>query len=514
MTHTLLQFERLPSGIAGLDAVLQGGFLKGGAYIIQGVPGSGKTTLANQICFNHAKTGAKAVYVTLLSESHSRLLQHMRTMTFFSEEAVADSIHYVSGFSVLEQAGPRGLLEMVRREIRARDATVLVLDGLLPPDESAATSDSAVSQRDFKKFIHELQVHCTMAGCTAFMLTSGVEQHPGSRPEHTMVDGLVKLSDSLHEYRAERSLQIVKFRGSGFLRGGHAFDITRDGITVFPRTEALLRRPAGPHQGQSSTITTGIDQLDTMLHGGLSVGSTTMVLGPSGSGKTTIGLHFVSAATPEAPALIFGFYESPERLDSKAKSMGIDLAALRQSGAVDVVWQAPVENILDQLTDTLLNALSRKPYTRLFVDGFLGFSESAIHPSRVGHMFAALANELRARAVTTVYSLETRTLLGGEIDDRLVNGVSAIVENLLLLRFIELRAEVFRLLSILKVRDSAYDATLREFRVTSRGIDLEETFDTAKSILAGYANPLQTQEKKPPRRPTAVKTKARGRSKR
>src|ERR1700761_4059538 len=193
------ELTRFSSGIAGLDRILDGGFFQGGVYLIEGVPGAGKTILANQICFHHAKTDGRALYVTLLAESHSRLLQHLQDLTFFAPEAIPERLTYVSGFRVLEDEGLKGLMDLLRKELRSHHATMVVLDGF------AAVGESADSDRAFKKLVHELQIHAGLAKCTFFLLSSGIAEFV--QPVHTMVDGLVKLTDHTFGVRSEREIQ-------------------------------------------------------------------------------------------------------------------------------------------------------------------------------------------------------------------------------------------------------------------------------------------------------------------
>src|ERR1041385_453643 len=145
--------ERVPSGIPGLDTILQGGFLQGGLYLIVGRPGAGKTIFGNQLSFNHVAAGGRVVYVTLLAETHARMLAHLQSLAFYDPAPIANSLYYVSGYRVLEESGLDGLLEMLRRLIRENRASLLVLDGLVTV-ETVASSDLA-----FKRFIHELQVY-------------------------------------------------------------------------------------------------------------------------------------------------------------------------------------------------------------------------------------------------------------------------------------------------------------------------------------------------------------------
>ncbi len=490
--ETAAALQRVPSGVPGMDEVLKGGFLKGGVYIFQGTPGAGKTIFANQICFHHAASGGRAVYVTLLAESHTRMLQHLRPMSFFDESAIPERIYYVSAFRTLEDEGLKGLIDLLRREIRGHRAGVLVLDGLVAAEESAP------SDREFKKFIHELQSHAAAADCTVFLLTSG--RTPAVVPEHTMVDGLIELEDRLHEMRTERCLQVRKFRGSGTLRGRHSFRITPDGIRVYPRLETALatpsRRPASPE----GRITSGVAALDALLPGGVPFASTTALMGPSGAGKTTLALQFLAPATTEAPGLFFGLYETPDRLRAKARAIGFDLGAKEARGDVRVEWFPQGENLLDELGHHLLEAVKKAGVERLVIDGLGGFMESAIDPSRISRFFSVLANELRALGVTTLCTLETRELFGPVLQVP-ITGFSSLVENLIVMRYVEVRGRLVPLISIAKVRDGAFDPALHAFRITAQGVQIEAPFEGYESILTGL--PHETGEHASRRRRSA-----------
>src|SRR6201997_2411723 len=141
--------KRLPTGVPGLDTVLRGGFLRGGIFIVQGSPGAGKTILGNQICFHHVARGGRALYVTLLAENHARMLLHIGQLGFFEEAVIPERLYYISAFRVLEQEGLPAVMSVLRREVQARRASLLVLDGL------SAIEETADSSRAFKKFIHE-----------------------------------------------------------------------------------------------------------------------------------------------------------------------------------------------------------------------------------------------------------------------------------------------------------------------------------------------------------------------
>jgi circadian clock protein KaiC len=455
-----LELGRLPSGIPGLDTVLGGGFFESGVYIIHGLPGCGKTIFANQLCYNHVARGGSAVYVTLLAESHSRMLQHIRPLSFFDEAAIPGKLSYLSAFSDLENDGLKGLMASLRREMRARNVSVLVLDGLV------AAAEAAETDRELKKFVHEVQTSAVFHGCTVFMLTSGSPQRVNA--EHTMVDGIIELDDRLYDARSERSLQVRKFRGASSLRGKHAFRITDDGLRVFPRIEALYDE-APAEVSAPRGMSTGIESLDGLIAaGGLPQSSTTVIVGSSGTGKTTLALHFLSQCTPEQPGLIFGFFESPARLRSKARAFGIDLEAMESSGALHIVWRSQGEHVLDELGHTLLAEVTARGIRRVAVDGLSGFFESAVFPERSNRFFSCLTNELRRRGVTVVMTLETRDVVGSTIATPF--GVSGFVDNLVFLRFAEHTGHVKRLLTITKMRDSEFRSGLYELQIASSGV--------------------------------------------
>src|SRR6202162_4790869 len=292
MSNDVRPLRRVRACVNGLDEILRGGFFGGGLYIIEGPPGVGKTILGNQICFNHAAGGRKVLYVTLIAETVGRMLLNIRGLRFYNEAVVGSSIFYVSGFNALKQDGLTGLLHLLRREVASRKATTLVVDGF------ASASDHAKSREDLKLFVQQLQTQADAADCTVFLLTNPTDQKPSS--EETMVDGIINLSTTVHEWRSARELCVRKFRGSGYFEGVHSYDITDDGVTVYPRLETLISRDSNLN-GQLKRILSGNSRLDAMLGGGLPARSSTMVIGPSGTGKTTLGLQFLGQSSAEEP---------------------------------------------------------------------------------------------------------------------------------------------------------------------------------------------------------------------
>lgn len=478
-TDDNLRLKRFSSHIPGLDRVLDGGFFRSGVYIIQGQPGSGKTILANQICFGHVAAGGRALYVTLLAESHARLLQHLRIMSFFDESAIPGRVSYLSAFTELETEGLEGLVSILRREVRTNKATMLVLDGLLTASETAQTA------RDLKKFVHEIQTNAMFQGCTVFLLTSG--SATGISAERTMVDGLIELEDRLIDLRAQRSLQATKFRGSPSLRGKHLFEIDNRGLHVYPRIEAMYGAPAKvPYEERS--LSSGVDTLDQMIGlRGLPASSATVVVGSTGVGKTTLGMHFLSRSTKEEPGLLWGFFETPERILAGARSLGLGLEQLERQGIVSIQWRTQGEHALDGMAHQLLEEVKAKGVKRLVIDGLSGFFEATPYPERIGRFFACLTNELRRRGVTTMMTLETRDAVGSVVPTPY--GISPLVDNLMFLRFVEAQGEIRRLLSIIKIRNCGFDHGTREFIITSDGAKVGARYSASGDVIPS-AEPL------------------------
>ncbi len=458
--------ERIPSGVPGLDTVLRGGFLRGGIYLITGDPGTGKTILVNQIAFQHVAAGGRVVYVTLLAELHTRMLTHLQTLTFFDPAQLGDALYYISGYQALQDGGLAELLHLMQQAIREHRTSLVILDGL------ATAQAVAESSIQFERFIQQLHAFIDLVGCTGLLVSArdGGRRHP----EDTMVDGVLELSDQAVGLRASRELDVRKLRGTGYLRGRHNFRITDDGIVVHPRTESLLASPQAVATENRVRMGFGVPQLDTMLDGGLFSSSTTMVLGPPGSGKTLLGLHFLAAgARAGEPGLHFGFYETPTRLIDKGARMGLDVGSFVADGRLEIVWQSPLEEILDALAERLLHAVKRRQVRRLFLDGLNGF-QAAIYPERLSRFYTALMHELRRLDITTLFAVETRSLQSEELEVPITD-ISAAVENIIFLRYREDEARRSRVISILKLRESGYDPTLRVFTVTDQGVAISPT---------------------------------------
>ncbi len=487
--------KRLTTGITGLDSILQGGLVRTGIYIIMGAPGAGKTVMANQICFNHLAGGGRALYVTLLAETHSRMLRNLQLLQFFDPTPVGEAITYLSGYGVLTKDGLRGLTELIRKEIRQRQTSLLVLDGLMT---AQAVSDSEL---DFKSFIDQLHGYTEVNGCTTLLLSHRASQGDTVyRPEYTMVDGIIELYDLLQAERSVRELYVSKLRGSDYLRGRHPFTISDQGIVVYPRTEALLAQPSEAYVETNERRAFGIERLDQMLAGsldnpdqpppalGLLANSVTMMLGVPGTGKTILGLSFLAAgAAQEQKGLFFSFHETPAQILTFTRGLGLNgFEKWVENGQIQINWQPPLGDILDILAERLLIIVRGQGIKRLVIDSFQGFNQS-VHPERLTRFFTALNNELRALGVTTLLIVEAREIISSNIQLP-SNPVSSVFDNIIFLRHVELHSRLYKMISIIKERGSAFDATIRQVIIEPSGVRVGNSLGAVENALTGVAH--------------------------
>lgn len=459
---------RFLTGIPGLDQVLGGGFLTGAVYLIQGSPGAGKTIIGNQIAFNCVQRGERVLYLSMIGESHGRMLANLSNLSFYDPAAYGTSITLFSAFNTLADEGVDGLLRLAATEARRHQVSLVVLDGLFVVEEVFD------SDRDFRKFINALTHQAELLQCTMLLLTNS--RRSSSSPEYAMVDGWVELTRARMARRSIRQVEVLKLRGSNFVSGLHCMDITEDGMEVFPRLDAVEGRhpERGVRQGR---LDTGVSGLDKILHGGLPVASTTLLMGSPGSGKTSLGLQFLTGCSPEHPGLLFGFYETVERLAAKARHLCMDLDALIKSGAVRVVWHPPMENLIDQLGRDLLDHVREHSIQRVVVDGIGPFSHAAGDDAHTGSFLAALSNALRERACTALLIAESPTLAG--YSEVTFTNVSAVAENIIVLRYQGEETAEDRTLRVLKMRESLFDAAAYEFLLTSEGLALGAAYEHA-----------------------------------
>jgi circadian clock protein KaiC len=455
----------MPTGVPGLDPILGGGILRRGMVCLVGGPGTGKTVLAQQLAFAAAREGRPSLYFSGLSEPHERLIEHLRPFRFFDESLLAQQIHLLSLSPAVEQDEDEAV-DMVVQTARRTRAGLVAVDGF------GALRRMIQNERETMRFLYRLGTQIGLLGAVLVVVVEGDPREPWLYPELATGDILLGLYHERTRVSHRRYLEVFKRRGAAHLPGLHAFTITLDGIACYPQLEAIVP-DADPPFDPAARAAFHLADLDAMLGGGLTEQTTTVVAGNPGTGKTLLGLQFLTAGVARGePGLLFGFRETPAQLVAKAAMYGIDVAGAVERGLLRIVVQPPVALDADILAAQLRDALDAGGIRRLVVDSVAEL-EVAVGPERVRDYLAAVLALLRARGVTALLTRETAAFFNEPPGFLLIDEPASILaENVLLLRQLQYRGELRRVLAIIRMRFSDHDRTLREFSITRQGLTI------------------------------------------
>lgn len=495
-----------PTGIPQLDLVLGGGLPRGALIIVLGSPGSGKTTLASQIAFAAARRGQRALILTAFSEPTIKLLEHLRGYRFFAPDLIGESLQVLSLQQFLSQ-GIDAAEQEILAAARQTQARWVVLDGFqgirgLAPDERAT-----------RQLLYTLGTRLSVQGTTTLITAEADPRDPALFPEMTTGDVLLGLYFELNGVRTTRGLEVIKFRGREPLPGRHSFDITEEGVTVFPRLETRASYRGAPVEDSASPpplperASFGLPELDEMLAGGLTRRTSTLLAGSLGTGKTLLALHFALAGVSGGePTLFLSFRETLDQLLARADvfSQGQRMrAALAPGGGLIFHRWEPIELDADQVAADLLATIERARVRRLVIDSIAelerAVAESAA-PQRVPNYLAALLAALRTRGVTLLAIKETSKLVAAELDFS-ADVLSVLAENVMFMQQVIYENQLHRVLSILKMRFSSHDYTLREIVIAPpEGIRVLKPGESLDGLLDGLAG----RQGRPGYRPTGA----------
>jgi circadian clock protein KaiC len=452
--------ERLSSGDEGLDLILGGGLPTNGINLITGLPGSGKSLLCQQFSFAGATAERPAIYFSTVSEPFEKMIRYAQTLSFFDREAIGRSIFYEDlGTVVAADGGLSAVTERVGALIRERRPGIVAIDSF------KALSAFADDARAFRSFLHDLAALLSAFPATCFWVGEYGEDEARTAPEFAVADGIVSLATERVNERTLRLIRVAKLRGSDFRSGRHAYRLSADGITAFPRLADSVTQ-SGYGLG-AERMSTGIAPLDRMLADGYAPGSSTLVAGPSGVGKTLMGLHFVfDGAASGEPGVIATLQENPIQLQKLARGFGWSL----DDGGVAVMYRSPNDVYIDEWVYELLDVVERTAARRVMIDGLSDLQYATPDPVRFREFIYSLTQRLSRQDVSPIMTSELADLF--HVGRLAEYGISHLSDNVILLQYLRAETRLRRTVTVLKSRASAHDPEIREFDITPDGIVL------------------------------------------
>ena len=472
--------KRLSTGIANLDAVLGGGLPAGSLIVIAGQPGTGKTILAQQICFANGSTEHKAIYYSTVSEPPEKFIMHVEVFDFFDRSALVNRIEFIN-LGELLQSGSDGLRsmadEIVRKCLEEQPAVIIV-------DSAKALRDYSEDHRALRAAVYSLAARIAHTDATLIFVGEYSSDEIGSAPEFSLADGIVELAYESHEPMDRRWLRVRKMRSSNHLPGHHPLQISDAGIRLFVRAESVDREVQSRSE-PTGRISSGVKGLDLMTRGGLPRGGSTLVLGPSGCGKTALALRFIVEGLLRGErGLYVTFQENAMQLTAKAASFGWDLGAYVESGLLRIFNVDEGALDLDFIAAVVRSELAKSSLSRMVIDSLAEMVVAARESERFPAYARSLLGSLRAAGVSVLTTSETSSL--GPTTDA-VGGLSFLYHNVILLRYIENHSEVGRAVAIYKMRDSDHDKGLWAFEITERGFEVQDKVEDVTGLLGWSA---------------------------
>lgn len=453
--------ERLPTGTAGLDAVLGGGLVADSITLLAGPPGSGKTVLAERCLFENATESRPGLYLSTVSEPFDKILRYGQSLSFFDVAKIGSAVIYDDLGAPLVKDGLGAANERINALLKQHRPGVIVIDSF------KALKAFAADEADFRRFLHDLAGRLTALAVTTIWVGEYGSEDASASPEFAVADAVIMLTTKRTAERSTRYLSVAKLRGSSFLSGDHVYRITGDGLHVFPRLADPVEHDR--YADVETRISTGVPALDDCLEEGYWPGSTTLVVGPSGIGKTLMGLQFLFAGgRANESGVLLTLQENRSQLVRVMGPFGWSI----DRPDVQILDRSPVDVYLDELIYELLDRVEEVGARRVVVDSYTDLVRVSPDPTRLAEFTYSLVQRCARRGISLMMTYETVELFGiSRISDY---GISNISDNVLFLQYLPDGTEMKRAISVLKSRGTAPAMGLREFTISSAGIELGE----------------------------------------
>jgi circadian clock protein KaiC len=482
--------SRARVGIQCLDEILGGGLPRNRLFLIDGAPGTGKTTLAMQFLLEGQARGERGLYVTL-SETKAELHEAARSHGWSLDSIETVELSALTGEAADEaytlfhpaEVELQQTVEVVLAEIDRHRPQRVVLDSL---------SEMRMLARDalrFRRQILALKQFFSGRQCTVLLLDD--RSHPeGDLQLHSLAHGVVVLEHLSMDYGPDRRrLQVKKLRGAPFRGGYHDFRIRTGGIEVYPRIS--VGRPLG--RAADTVLESGSEELDTLLGGGIERGTSTLITGAAGTGKSVLAMQFaLSAAKRGEHARVFMFDERITTATIRAEGLGLDVATPVSDGRLALHQIEPTQMSPGEFARAVTRAVEEDGVTLVIIDSLNGYLQAMPSERLLATQVHELLSYLANRGVTTIMTLVQRGMFGAPAGD--AAEVSYLADAVVLLRYFEHAGAVRRAISVVKKRSGGHEQTIREFRIEPGGLRVGEPLTQFHGVLTGvpqYVGPVE-----------------------
>jgi circadian clock protein KaiC len=482
MTCTGPSEENILTGVPGLDEVLAGGLANGCAFLLEGDPGTGKTTIALAFVMEGARRGERCLYVTL-----SETEQELRMGAASHGWTLGD------GIEVFELGPIQGLLAadqeqslLYSSDLELGETMKLLFEAFERVKPARVVVDSlseirllAQSSLRYRRQILAFKQYFAQHDATVILLddhTSDV----GEKTAHSVVHGVIQLEGLTPTYGAERRrLRVTKYRGRSVRGGYHDFTIRTGGVTVFPRLVALEHRTTFAR----GLVKSGIDELDTLLGGGVDQGSSTLMLGPSGTGKSNVALQFVTTAIRQGgKAAVFLFDEELGLMLDRTRKLGFDFAGMQAAGSLHLEQLDAAEVSPGEFAARVREAVDRADAKAVMIDSLNGYQTAMPEEKSLLLHMHELIQYLNRQGANTFLTVAQLGLVG---DMRAPVDMTYMADTVILLRFFEVLGSVRRAISVVKKRTGRHENTIRELTISEAGLRLGEPLRKFQGVLQG-----------------------------